>query len=196
MDKLQEAPRSETLAEQVQRSMRKTLEKVGFIGYLPQGSSEKKIAILGAGAAVEVPVIDKLFVDNGLGRPKVVCFDKDPSFKKLTEELVRSQGLNLEYHSRDISDPNSFEGEQYDMVIIRNPDVHSLQGKWSDAFKNGFNHLKPGGIFLATTDIYADIVRLELQKGGEVVKKYSIPEIDRVSPNFNENDLFIARKGS
>lgn len=192
MDNSEEILRSETTAEQAQRSIEKTLKEIGIVGYLPQDPLNKVIAILGAGSAVEIGAITSYFLRNGLGKPKIVCFDKDPLFKGTTEKLFGSQDINFEYRIKDITDPSSFENEQYDMVIIRKPEGNTQS--WKKAFENGFDHLKTAGIFLATTDVYADFVRDQLRKGGEVVKTYIIPDKDRIGPYFNESDLFVAKK--
>ena len=194
MDNVGELLRPERIIIRAERAIGKTLEEVGLIEYLPKEPGQKSIAILGAGVVVEAGSLRDYFVHHGLGAPKITAYDNSWSSKRLTEELFPSKTLGLEYHTGDITEPESFKNERYDIVLIRKPDVHNSTDTWEKAFRNGFKHLKHGGVFLATTDLYSDFVLAQLRRGGEVVKNYTIPEIDRVGPFFNESDLFIAKK--
>lgn len=194
MDNLENTLRSQTIVERTQRAIEATFREIQLIDYLAREPLDKKVAILGAGLAVEIGAITSYFLRNGLNKPKIICFDRDPDLKEFTETLFGSQGIDFEYRISDITDTLSLKDEQYDMVIVRRPDVHNGERNWSRAFENGFNHLKKGGVFLATTDMYADFVREQLKRGGEIVKTYVISEINRVSLSFSEVDLFVAKK--
>lgn len=194
MESSNEALQKPTTWGQAEQSVKTTLEKIQLSKYIPSGNQKRSIAILGAGSAVEVHPLTDYFIAHGFGKPAIIAFDLDDFLKSLTEKQINLGHVNLDYRLKDFTDPKSFKDELYDMVIIRKPVVHKFSGVWAKAFRNGFDHLKPNGIFLATTDIYDNFVRGQLVRGGEIVKFYTIPEEDSTLPYFNDSALFIARK--
>ena len=188
---------SNNLVAQSESSILRILEKIDLVGYLPKNSNEIEIALLGAGIPIEVLPLTVYFASNGVGKPRIVAFDKEESGRKFADSYFNSEDVRLEYRAGedvDLASLDTLGVRSYDMVIVRKPDVHNSKHKWEKIFENGFSHLKPGGIFLATTDLYADFVLDQLRKGGQVVKEYTIPQPDRIAPFFTEADLFVAKK--
>ena len=184
-----------TTWEEPERKILETFEKINLAGSMPPGTYQRIIAILGAGAVVEAKPLTNYFINHGFGKPMIIAFDLDEKMKLLTEGLINSGYVDIEYRIEDVADPESFKNEEYDLVIIRRPAVHTSQVVWERAFQNGFEHLRPGGIFLTTTDLYDDFVIKQLKREGRDIKKYMIPKEDSVPPYFNEFVLYTATKG-
>lgn len=158
--------------------------------------TEKTIAILGAGLAIEVPALNDCFVAQGFERPRIIAFDKNESGKSLTEEFAGLYGVSVDYRIADVSNESTFGNEQYDLVIVRKPDIHNSQEGWAKVFENAFHHLKDAGLIVVTTseDKAYDFTFLELTRNGEIVLNYQIPSHLRVLPFISEFDLLIFRK--
>lgn len=181
------------VTEQAQEAIGKTLNAISLKDYFPQEPRKKMIAILGAGVAIEAVSFTSYFTANDFEKPHIVAFDQDAFSMEVTERLV-PKDLDFKYRKANIVKDETFDDEQYDMIIVRNPNVHASESDWKKIFSNGFKHLKQGGVFLATTDIHQDFIRNELKAGGKIVREYEIPDVNKVGPYFNESNLFIAIK--
>lgn len=178
-----------------ERSMEKVFNDINLYSDLPGKKRERTIAILGAGAAVEVCPISDLFLQKEKEKPKVIAFDLDVAKKVLTEQSLKDRDVNLDYRISDIRDKNSYGDEQYDLVIIRNPDVHSDMKGWRQALGNVLDHLKKGGVilFTATEPHVIGFIESELGRKDTIVKKHEIIRTE-MGGYVSERQAFIAKK--
>lgn len=195
MKDTEESARHEPTTIQAEKAIERILIKIDLISFFPKELGKKAIAILGAGTAVESGALRNYFMGLGLKAPEIIAYDKDPAMKKATESVLKSRLDNgFEYKVKDLFDPSSFDNESFDLILIRKPDVHNSGEVWKKIIRNGFDHLKQGGIMLVTTDMYRDFVASELEKNGKILKTHRISDSEKVGPFITEEDLFIARK--
>lgn len=178
-----------------EQAMGNLLRDTDLYSCLPSKAGERTVAILGAGAAVEVCPISDLFLQKEKEKPKVIAFDLDVVKKVLTERFLEDKRVNLDYRIGDIRDESSYGDEQYDLVIIRNPDVHNDMKGWRQALSNVLNHLKKGGVilFTATEPHVIRFAESELGRKDTIVKKYGIIRTE-MEDYVSERQAFIAKK--
>lgn len=189
-------PKKQSIIEQAQRSIFATFEAIHLAGYMQPSEGEGSVAILAAGYAVEVEPLAVYLATHGLGTPRIVAYSLERGGKVFSEKIASSRGIALDYRIADVSNSASFKEEEYDLVIIRKPDVHRGWKNWRSIIQNGFAHLKPTGCMLVTTseqEAY-ELVFMELQRAGEVCLEHTIPETLQISPFFNENKLVVVKK--
>lgn len=191
---------SQNLIENAQIKIRNLFERIGLndiitssFGSREQKEEERQIAILGAGAAIEIKSLVDYFKEKGLGRPNITAFDRDPMFKTLTREIFRFTDISFEYRVASLTDTTSLGDVLYDLILLRKPAGETSE--WRRIFENGYDHLKESGIFIATTDIYDDFVREQLSARGTIIRSYEIDPVDRAAPYFTESAAYIATKG-
>lgn len=189
---------SRLVGEETQKQIIKVFDEIHLIDYLPKAPEAKAIAIFGAGAfPVEVEPLTNYFIAHQLGKPKITAFDINTGLRIFYDYYFEPKNVDLEYRSGvngDVSNPDTLGEEKYDMIVIRNPDVHSSEHSWMKSFENAFLHLKSEGIILATTDMHQNFVRSQLAKNGKIEKTYPIPKMGQSIVYFGESDLYIARK--
>lgn len=188
--------RESSIIEQAQQRILDTLGEVNIVQHLPLSSEKRTVGILGAGYAVEVKPLTTYFSANNLGIPRIVAYSLEEGGKVFSERLAQEGEVALDYRIADASDPGAFKGEQYDVIIIRKPNVHTGQENWRRIIRNGLEHLKPSGCILVTTseDEAYRFVFGELKDDADVVLEYNIPEERRIAPFFNEDRLLLAKK--
>lgn len=188
--------RGESLWERAQRSIGTTFEQIALLDYLPVQTGQPTVAILGAGVAVEVQSLHDYFTTHQRLAPRIIAFDVDKGVRILTEEIARLSGVEVDYRTADASDRSTFDGKQYDIIIIRKPDVHKGQENWRRIIQNALRHLKPNGCILVTTSEHEayKFVSGELKDDVDVVLEYNISEERRVHPFFNEDRFAVSEK--
>lgn len=184
------------LREQAQASIRRVFEDISLKRYIPTSTAQPKIALLGAGSAVEGKPLSDYFVVSGLPKPKIIAFDIS-SKEKLLAEATDGARIDLDYRLADASDSRSFRDEKYDLVVIRRPAVHKFQPTWEQILKNGINHLNPNGSLIITASEPGEVTFVEQHlKPEEIVLEYNIPEEDAVLMLFDEYKLFVVQPKS
>lgn len=198
MESTNRQPKEAGTIEDAVKRIYKFFEYLRLFDYIPAGESNLQIAILGAGFALEVPSLKNYFTAQGKNIAQVTAVDLDleGGGKLFTETIAASIGVPLEYRIADVGNPVSLGEELYDLVIVRNPDVHRSETNWQLIFANGFNHLKEGGIFLVTTTGSLDhrFVLAELSQRGRILLDAKIPEQLRGGGYFNDANVVIAQK--
>ena len=194
MDKFQEQLIKPSSIEQAQNHLKHVFDGIGLSYYFAKEGNKGeriKVAILGAGAAVEVLPLTRHFVEKELGKPEITAFDVNPTLKKLSEVVAKDKDVDFRYEIRDLSNPEAFGEEKYDLVIARNPGTVNA-GNWEKIFANGFSHLKSGGLFVVASTL-RQFIRDQLEKGGKIIRSFKIPEVDN-NVFFPERDVLIAQK--
>lgn len=195
MESTQENTKLPSDWNRAEQAMGNLLRDTDLYSYLPPKVEERTVAILGAGEAVEVCPISDLFLQKEKEKPKVIAFDLDVEKKVLTELFLKDRDVNLDYRIEDIRDESSYGGEQYDLVIIRNPDVHREMKGWRQALNNALDHLKKGGVILltATEPHVIEFAESELErKDILIVKKHEIIRTEK-GGYVSERQAFIAK---
>lgn len=195
MEAKQEEKQISSTWEKSEQSIERILSSVDLYSNLPNTSGERTVAILGAGQAVEVIPLSDLFFNKEQKIPNIIAFDLDHTQKTLTEQFLQDRTVRLEYRIADIKDEKSYGDEQYDLIIIRNPDVHSTFEGWKLTLGNAFNHLKVGGVlFLTVAEPHVrKFAGEELGKRKCIIKEYDIPSKWR-SAYVSEDHAFIVKK--
>lgn len=178
-----------------EESIRKILEDLNLYSHLPQRNGERTVAILGAGPAVEINPIHDLMFQGDNESPRIVAFDLDEAGKILTEQSLRNRHINLEYRIADITDEQSYRGEEYDLVVIRNPNIHVSESEWVKALNKAYDHLKKAGIILFTSrePHVQKFGEEKLVERGNMVVKHQTPWRTR-GGYVGEDYAFVVRK--
>lgn len=188
-----------TLTEQAKRCMYKVFDEIRLAQHMPAQDGERKIALLGAGGfPLEAESLNSYFQEHGLGKPQIIAFDIDNRLQSGITSYFQDSGIDIdfEYHSADLSKPESLGDEEYDLIMVRRPDIHYWPSGWERVFTNGFTHLKPNGLFLATAHEEPGLrfEQEQLKKHGEIIANYRVPPVLVASPLFDERALLLARK--
>lgn len=162
-----------------------------------QGSADLRMAILGAGLAIEILSLRDYFVEQGRSISSITAVDLNPDGKLFTEKIGETSDIPLDYRIADAGSPDSLADEVYDLIMVRRPDVYKSELNWQRVIKNGFDHLREGGIFLVTTteDSALELASSELGKRGHIILNTKIPEQFRGGEFFNDANVVIAQKG-
>lgn len=168
---------------------------------LPQRQDKRRVAILGAGAAVEVAPLRESLIKKDGEEPEIIAFDLDPAMKRLTEATIGADIPGFTYKTANFALPEVFPSDQQlDLIIIRNPNIHAYPDSWATGINNALEHLRIGGILLFTTnEVHArEFIQKEMEKGGRgdyyETKLQEIPIVINVLPYVVEQDIFLAKK--
>lgn len=188
-----------TITEQARKCMYKVFDQIRLAQHMPVQSGQRKIALFGAGGfPIEAESLNLYFQEHALGKPTITAFDVDDRLKDGMKNYFEDakSDIDFEYRVADLSKPESLGDEQYDLIMVRRPDVHFWPSGWEKVFANGFAHLKSGGLFLATA--YEEpglrFEQEQLKRHGEIVADYRVPNVLIAPSLFDERGVLLARK--
>lgn len=178
--------------EATKNSMIEVFHSIGLEQWVPQREGGIRVGILGAGVAIEAKALDEYF-KNKRERPHIEAFDVNDIPRVLTEQIAEPDD-NFRYTIANIADPNTFEGKEFDLLIIRNPDVHTHPDSWETGLELAYKTLVPGGVIIATTTENREFLERQFKKLRASYTFLDIPKKNQIGPFFPEDSLYYAMK--
>lgn len=125
-----------------------------------------RVASLGYGMFTEVGALDKVFPSA-----EIEGIDVDEKGTLLRERGKIPARVGLRH--QDLVKTETLGEDRYDLLVIRNPDIHRSYG-WKRIFKNSFRALKSTGGILVTGHTEREIdesAKLSVEAGFQIVFK-------------------------
>lgn len=180
--------------EATKNSMIEVFHSIGLENWVPRRKGGVHIGILGAGAAIEAQALDDYFKSTRKGeKPHIEAYDLDRVKKTLTEQIVMGD-VDLSYRIANIADPQTYLEKEFDLVIVRNPDVHSHPESWEKGLELAYKTLVTGGVIIATTTENREFLERQLKKLRASYNFFDIPRKNQIGPFFPEDSLYFAIK--